>query len=139
LDDLDDLIRIENAAFASDRIKRPSFRRLLSSPTAFILVCEQSGKCAGYALVLTRAKSRRARLYSLAVHPDHAGQGLGAELLQRCETLAKSKNARSLGLEVRTDNLTAIALYSACRYEQIGVVAGYYADKRDAYRFSKTL
>src|SRR3954451_24840206 len=66
-DDLDDLLRIENAAFASDRIKRSSFRRLIASPTASILVCEHDGECAGYALVLTRAKCRDGRLYSLAV------------------------------------------------------------------------
>lgn len=138
-DDLGDLLRIENAAFTSDRISRRSFRRLIAAPTATILVSQHDGESAGYALILTRSKSPHARLYSLAVHPSYAGQGLGAELLRACERSAKARNALSLRLEVRTDNRPAIALYRAHGYAQIGAVPRYYVDGQDAYRFSKTL
>lgn len=137
--DLDWLIRIENAAFASDRIKRSSFRRLLESRTASILVYGNRESCAGYAVVLTRAKCRHARLYSLAVNPLYAGQGVGTKLLRGSERLARSKKARAMRLEVRTDNAAAVALYKAHSYVEVGMLPNYYADGSDAYRLSKPL
>ena len=45
----------------------------------------------------------------------------------------------SLRLEVRTDNRAATALYGAHGDAQVGLVPRHYADRQDAYRFSKTL
>src|SRR5690242_6632316 len=79
--DLNFLLHIEDQAFTSDRISRRSFRRLLRSPNAGVLVCERGGRPAGYAAILFRSTSRAARLYSIAVLPQLAGEGFGAALL----------------------------------------------------------
>ena len=80
-DDIDALSAIEAAVFATDRISRRSFRALIARPTAATLVAEADGAVAGYAMILFRAGTGMARLYSLAVAPERAGRGLGKKLL----------------------------------------------------------
>ena len=86
--DLDALVRIENLAFTSDRISRRSFRELLTRPTAaFVVHVSDDGRITGYAMLLLRRGTAMARLYSLAIDPDHAGKGIGALLYcrERCQ------------------------------------------------------
>src|SRR4051794_29344800 len=65
LGDLAALEALEGAAFAHDRIARRSFVRFLNAPNASLIVADCDGVLAGYALVLFRAHSRLARLYSI--------------------------------------------------------------------------
>src|SRR5215472_1113307 len=73
LSDLDGLVALEERVFAGDRVSRRGFRRFLSSPRAALIVAAEDGVLAGYALVLFRAGSVVARLYSLAVARDRHG------------------------------------------------------------------
>ena len=86
--DVDALVAIENAVFASDRISRRSFRQLIERETAETLVAEEDGRMAGYAMVLFRKGSGVARLYSFATTPDFQGRGHGRELLAAAERTA---------------------------------------------------
>ncbi|MBN9070064.1 MAG: GNAT family N-acetyltransferase [Rhizobiales bacterium] len=137
--DLDALVAIEAAAFAGDRISRRSFRRFLGAPTASLIVAEEDGIVAGYALLLFRSGSRRARLYSLAVGPSRRGTGLGRLLLGAAETEAARRGARAVGLEVREDNRRAATLYERNGYVPAGIIPGYYADGMAALRYVKAL
>jgi ribosomal-protein-alanine acetyltransferase len=137
--DIDGLVALENRCFAADRLSRRSFTRLIGSPTAALRLVARTGRIAGYALLLFRAGSAAARLYSVAVEPDHRGTGLGLMLLADCEATARARGSRSLRLEVREDNAAAIRLYRRHGYEQIGRYPSYYADKTDALRFEKRL
>ena len=73
LRDIDELIAIEHAVFTTDILSRRSFRRFLTGRNATAIVAEESGKVAGYALVLYPPQSTFARLYSIAVAP-HIGR-----------------------------------------------------------------
>lgn len=138
--DLDELVRIENVAFAGDRIARRRMRALASSgETARIVVADRGDRLAGYALVLLRRGSRVGRLYSLATDPDDAGRGLGGALLAAAERAAAEAGALVLRLEVREDNLTAIRLYRRSGYAEIGRRLSYYTDGMDALRFERRL
>ncbi|HET7411556.1 MAG TPA: peptidase C39 family protein [Pararhizobium sp.] len=139
LDDIDALSAIEAVAFATDRISRRSFRALIVRPTAATLVAEMDGSVAGYAMILFRAGTGMARLYSLAVAPERTGAGLGRKLLEAAEEAAKRHDRIMLRLEVREDNEGAIALYRKCGYRQIGRIADYYDDGMAALRFEKLL
>src|SRR5262249_42923981 len=79
--DLDALNELEHRVFATDRLSRRSLRHLLASPSAEVLVVEESGRFAGTAIVLFRTGSALARLYSLAVAPHMAGRGFASLLL----------------------------------------------------------
>lgn len=138
--DLDELVRIETAAFAGDRIARRRMRALAASgETARIVVADRGDRLAGYALVLLRRRSRIGRLYSLATDPDEAGRGLGGVLLAAAERAAAEAGALVLRLEVREDNLPAIRLYRRSGYGEIGRRHSYYADGMDALRFERRL
>ncbi|MFC4729585.1 GNAT family N-acetyltransferase [Coralloluteibacterium thermophilus] len=136
--DLPALLALE-AAFPGDRLSPRQFRHHLRSPRARLRLAEAGGAVAGYALVLRRAGSARARLYSIIVAPAHAGRGLGARLLADAEAGAAAAGCRRMGLEVRADNLPAQALYRRAGYTGAGRRMRYYEDGADALRFEKAL
>ncbi|MEQ8737483.1 MAG: N-acetyltransferase, partial [Hoeflea sp.] len=137
--DIAALDMIEQAVFDSDRISRRSFRKLIDRPTAETLVIEIDETVCGYAMILFRAGAALARLYSLAVAPEHAGKGYGKALLSAAEQAAMDHDRILLRLEVREDNASAIALYRNSGYRGIGRVDAYYADGMAALRFEKLL
>jgi len=137
--DLAALAALEERAFATDRISRKSFRRLLGSRHAATLVAEIDGKLAGYALVLFREQTGIARLYSIAVAPEISGRRLGPTLLEAAEQAALARGAGRLRLEVHEANARAIALYRRLGYREFGRHAHYYEDKGHALRFEKRL
>jgi [ribosomal protein S18]-alanine N-acetyltransferase len=137
LADLGVLIDLENRSFSSDRISRNALRRLIVSPSAEVIVAVSDKAVAGYAVLLYRAGSRLARLYSLAVAPEF--RGLGRELLAAAETHAARRGCLSLRLEVREDNLRAVNLYQRASYRRFGERTDYYADGATALRFEKAL
>ncbi len=84
--DIDALVALENAVFTTDILSRRSFRHFLTSPKSSLIVAEDSGKLAGYALVLYPARSKLARLYSIAVAPHITSRGIGPLLLAAAES-----------------------------------------------------
>jgi ribosomal protein S18 acetylase RimI-like enzyme len=137
--DVDALAAIENAAFASDRISRRSFRQLIERETAETLVAESEGHVAGYAMVLFRKGSGVARLYSIATGPVFTGRGIGRILLEAAEDTAFEHGRMMLRLEVREDNSRAVRIYEQNGYRRIGREPDYYADGMTALRYEKTL
>ena len=115
--DLDSLVALEHAAFASDRLDRRALRHAIRSRSILALVVEaEHGEIAAYALVETRRGSQIGRLSSIAVSPAAAGQGIGRALLHDAEAAAAEAGCRRLRLEVRADNAAAIRLYERCGF-----------------------
>ncbi|MGH8145383.1 MAG: GNAT family N-acetyltransferase [Rhodanobacteraceae bacterium] len=139
LADLDALVALENATFASDRISRAQWRRHVASTTAAVLVSGAPGRVHAAAMVFYRKHAHVARLYSLAVGAGCRGTGLGAALLAGAEADARRHGCRALGLEVRIDNQAAIALYERRGYQRMARLAGYYEDGADGWRYRKML
>lgn len=135
--DVDELSAIEIAVFATDRISARSFRHLIRSASASVLVATVGGEIAGYTVLLFRSGSRRARLYSIAAAPGRQGAGLGGALLVAAESEALRRGAASIYLEVRADNLRAIGRYERDGYRCFGRLELYYADGATALRFEK--
>lgn len=136
--DLPRLLELE-AMFPGDRLSARQFRHHLGSPRARLRVLENDGIVLGYALLLTRADSRIARLYSIAVDPQARGTGAGQRLLQDAFIQARQAGCQRLRLEVRCDNEAAIALYLKAGCHRIGVRPGYYTDGCDALRMECVL
>ena len=135
--DVDALLAIENAAFQTDRLSRNSFRRLIGSPSAAVLVSEAGGRIAGYCIVLFRARSRAARLYSISTASDFAGQGLGRALIEAAERMVAERGKLSLRLEVRQDNERAVAIYLRAGFRPADSKPDYYQDGMTALRMEK--
>lgn len=137
--DIDALVDLESRVFEADRISRRSFRTLLERTTAATIAAVEGNKIVGYAMVLYRAATAVARLYSLAVDPEAKGKGIGAALLKAAEDTAFRHERIVMRLEVREDNQRAVKLYEKSGYRRIGKYADYYADHASALRFEKRL
>jgi ribosomal protein S18 acetylase RimI-like enzyme len=137
--ELEALINLEGRIFATDRISPRSFRRFLRSPAAALLIARRGDMLAGYALVLFRKGSDIARLYSIAVTPEVARRGIGAQLLAAAEDAAMARRRGALRLEVHEKNAAAIARYQKSGYTMFGRHFAYYGDGGHALRFEKRL
>lgn len=138
--DLDALVELELHAFHGDRMSRTQYRRHLASPRATVLVADTPGEgLLGSAVVFFRTGSTLARLYSIATAAAARGRGIGASLLASAEDAARARGCRALRLEVRMDNVPAMALYERAGYRRIGSYAGYYEDGAGAWRYEKSL
>jgi ribosomal-protein-alanine acetyltransferase len=131
--------RLETAAFTGDRLSPRSIRHALTQGRSACVIAEAEGVAAGYALVLLRRGSARARLYSLAVDPKRRGLGIGRALLLAAGRAAAAAGAARLGLEVRVDNPAAIALYRSAGFAESGRRPGYYEDGAEAVTMERAL
>ena len=137
--DIDRLEAVEGRAFAHNRLNRRRFAHFLRSPSAALVVADRDEPSVGYALVLFRAGSRIARLYSIAVDPLYAKNGVGAALLDAAEDVARGRASNLLRLEAREDNWPAIRLYCKSGYNFFGRHSNYYDDGCNALRLEKRL
>lgn len=137
--DIDALVALENRSFTSDRLSRRSLRHLIVSPSALFLVGTHGDRVAGALVLLFRAGTQNARLYSLAVAAEYRGQGLATRLLAQGEKLAAARGARFIRLEVRPSNRAAKRLYRGHGFHHFETTANYYEDGAAADRLAKPL
>lgn len=139
--DINGLMDIETAAFDpalyNSLATKKSLRHLLRKGNALILLAEKGDRLAGYALVMFRKTSNKARFYSLAVHPDFQGQGVGSILFQAIEALCGSIGAEALLLEIREDNHVLKNRYEKKGYTPYKIVPDYYADGAAAIKMQR--
>ena len=120
-------------------MSRNALRRLLTSRSARVMVAEIRGRMAGAAVVLFRAGSSVARLYSIGVVPPMCGKGAAVALLAAAERAARRRKCRCMRLEVHVRNRAAIARYRKSGYRPFDRCRSYYEDGGDALRFEKPL
>lgn len=137
--DIPALVAIENRCFSEDRLTQRNFQWMLEKAHAELIVVEVEGIMAGYGLLLYRRGTSLARLYSLAILPEHRGSGLAASLLGALENCARQHDCVYLRLEVRPDNERAIALYRRLGYRQFDRKLDYYEDHSEALCFEKRI
>jgi ribosomal protein S18 acetylase RimI-like enzyme len=140
LDALDALERkiFRSPLFSGHLLPRASFRRLLAAPSATFIIVE-ADELAGYVLVLYRANSPAARIYSLGVAARFRRRGLARLLVAAAEQDALKRGHNALRLEVRADDRGTIALYESTGYRRVGRAPGYYGGRVDALRLEKAL
>ena len=139
LTDLESLVALERACFASDRISRRQMRHLLSRANAVVLLLERQDEVLGDVVVLFNRATSTARIYSIAVSPKWRGQGIARELVAAAEAAALAQQRVWMRLEVRKDNAASIALFESLGYRRFGEHRHYYEDHADAWRYEKTL
>ena len=143
--DLDALMALEHAAFATDRAERRAIRHAIRSPSMSLLVAVATDPDAeaellvGAATLERRRTSAVARLSSIAVAPSRAGHGLGGLLLAAAEAEARRHGLARLRLEVRADNGVGIRLYERHGYRRYGTKPDYYEDGMEAWCYEKAL
>jgi len=99
---------------------------LLKGPGGFGLVVRSSGAEVIVAFILARAVADEAEVLALAVDPAHRRSGAGLALVEAAAIAAAAVGARTLFLEVASDNTAALALYKAAGFGQVGQRRAYY-------------
>ncbi|BBX04366.1 ribosomal-protein-alanine N-acetyltransferase [Mycolicibacterium moriokaense] len=94
-------------------------------------------KLVGYAGIarLGRTRPYEYEIHTIGVDPDYQGQGIGRRLVQELLEIASDS---VVFLEVRTDNVPAIALYESFGFVNVGLRRRYYrASGADAYTMKR--
>jgi ribosomal-protein-alanine N-acetyltransferase len=110
-----------------------AFRDAVASPHNHYVAARISGVLVGYAGIarLGRIPPFEHEVHTIGVDPAYQGRGIGRRLMD--DLLAFAGNG-SVFLEVRTDNVAAIALYESLGFARIGLRKRYYPGSgADAY------
>ena len=124
---LSEVLAIEQASF-SDPWSEGMFRQELEEgPGKYSIVFTLDTRVIGYGIgwiVLDEF-----HLGNLAVSPGYKGRGYGSMILERMIEDVKKKGCRTVTLEVRASNITAINLYHKYNFKEIAVRKKYYQDE----------
>lgn len=96
----------------------------LNNPRALFLGLWQNHTLAGYALFTTVLDE--AELQQIAIAEQQQGQGLAGQLLEAGHRQLTEQGIVRTLLEVRSSNLSALALYRRAGFQQDGLRKGYY-------------
>lgn len=138
-DEIDALLALEEASFATDRLSRRSFLHFIRRGPHGLLVARDGNALLGYVLVLFRTGTSLARIYSIAVDHQARGRGVASKLLEAAEALASEHFCLYIRLEVHIANTAAIALYRKFGYQNFARIKQYYEDGADAEQLEKRL
>jgi [ribosomal protein S18]-alanine N-acetyltransferase len=114
-----------------------SLREELHRPWALVWVAWKGEDAVGSIAIWVVADE--VHVLDVATHPAHRREGIGSALVTQAIAAARSREAKSLFLEVRRSNEAAIGLYQGAGFEQTGVRKRYYPDNEDALEMKLTL
>nr|WP_317200831.1 ribosomal protein S18-alanine N-acetyltransferase [uncultured Psychrobacter sp.] len=103
-----------------------SIVKLLAQGSIDLLVVRKSDEVVGYCLY--QHLFEQAEILRIGTHPDYQRQGVASELFTALNKELISKDVQQLMLEVRADNIAAIALYEQQGFEVIHRRKGYYTE-----------
>ena len=108
------------------------FREDSFSKEQFAYVMMEGDRVIAYVSLLFHGGTHYLRIYSIAVHPDFRGKGLGQALMDQTIRTANECKAAKITLEVKVTNAAAIALYMKNGFIPAGIKPCYYHDGSDA-------
>src|SRR4030067_531674 len=134
LRDLSALRHIEQICFPKDGWPLLDLIGVLTNPGVVRLKAVREKQMVGFIAGDVRRQDGVAWIATLAVLPEYRGQGIGAALLEACETHIPIKRIR---LCVRPSNEVAIRLYERYGYARVGEWTKYYQDNEAALVMEK--
>ncbi|MDR0574176.1 MAG: ribosomal protein S18-alanine N-acetyltransferase [Tannerella sp.] len=138
-EDLDEIMKIENAGFGADAFSRRQIAYLITQSKGKFFVAVHNNKIAGYVSFIMSRRHNTGRIYSIAVASEHRGLGVANTLMDKTIDLANKKKLRAVFLEVRTDNAAAIKLYEKKGFILSSIKHNYYHDGSPAYNMALRL
>ena len=128
--DIPSVMAIEEGVFPDTAWTASQFWSELAYDDRTYLVAEESERIVAYGGVMVRPPT--ADIQTIAVDPDHRGQGIARDLLTRLLATADGTGCGDVLLEVSADNVAAIALYASEGFEVIARRSSYYGPGLDA-------
>ncbi|TSC89174.1 MAG: GCN5-like N-acetyltransferase [Parcubacteria group bacterium Gr01-1014_3] len=97
-------------------------KMILTGERTRTLVAVENGQLVGYInTIFAKFKKLHGNAYlTMAVKNSHRGLGIGTQLLEAAENLAKTRDTRRMELEVLGNNTGAIKLYKKMGYTKEG-------------------
>lgn len=137
--DIPEVKALEDALFPVDAWTQDMFHNELAEVgiSREIMVTRLAGKIVGY--VSFRYVADEGDVVTIAVDTSVQKQGVGTAMMDWLETTAKVRGLKNLFLEVRSDNIPAIAMYLARDFDRIDLRRNYYDTGVDAYVMRKRL
>lgn len=132
LRDIPAILEIEQECFREDSFSREQFAYLIGRSKGIFYVVVEQEQIIAYISLLLHAGTRYLRIYSIAVHPDFRGKGLGQALMDQTIRTANECKAAKITLEVKVTNAAAIALYMKNGFIPAGIKPCYYHDGSNA-------
>ena len=120
--------QLEKLCF-SDPWSENSVASELENPLSLWLIAEEDGAVCGY--VGSQTVLDETDMMNIAVCPDCRRKGIAAALITELVSRLKARGSRVLRLEVRETNFSAIALYEALGFTQLGLRKNYYRNPKE--------
>jgi len=118
------VLALERQLFEADSWSAELFWSELADPSTRHYIVADAGEIAGYAGLCVYGDE--SFVQTIAVAPAWQRRGMGSRLLVELLSSARTRGARSAGLEVRADNDSAQRLYARFGFEPAGIRRGYY-------------
>jgi ribosomal-protein-alanine N-acetyltransferase len=130
---LEPVSRLEPLVFGPDSWSPELFwSEIAQGDSRYYLVALAGDAVVGYGGLATHGPE--AYIQTVAVAGPARRSGVGTRLMVALLRRARDRGARSVGLEVRTDNTAAQELYGRLGFSRVGVRRGYYQPSgADAY------
>lgn len=123
--DIESVLVLEAELFGPERWSAAMYwSELAEHETRDYHVARDAVEVVGYGGLCTYGDE--AYVQTLGVATSRQGAGLGTALLRLLLRRADARDARSVSLEVRADNVSAQQLYARHGFEPIGLRRGYY-------------
>jgi len=113
----------------SDAWSERSITDLISTEGAMCYTARDGDRVIAY--ILGRVIAPEGEIYRIAVLPEYRRRGIGYRLLDYAVKTSRGRGLECLFLEVRSQNLPAIKLYTAYGFREIGRRRGYYKNPTD--------
>ncbi|MDE0975322.1 MAG: ribosomal protein S18-alanine N-acetyltransferase [Candidatus Nanopelagicales bacterium] len=128
--DIDVVDALEQALFPQDPWSIDQWWRELAQLHNYYFVVESAGELCGYAGLSISGSD--ADLQTIGISDSFQRQGIGRKLLDQLVDLSRDLGVTYIFLEVRSDNTSALSMYSSFGFVEISKRARYYPDGTDA-------
>ena len=123
------LSELESSCFTSDAWSYRTFAACFENPAFCGVVAEDGDEIVGYGGITAAADS--ADVENVLVAEGFRRCGIGTKLLKKLISVARSKGAKDIFLEVRVSNAAAMAMYLKCGFVGVYARKKYYSDGED--------
>ena len=136
-EDIDSIYEIGTLCFA-DAWRRDTVAHDMEGSHSEYFVAEMDGKVVGYGCFWFVVDE--GQLVNIGVRPECRKRGYAEAILKRGLEECKARNMKTIFLEVRVSNSSALALYKKYNFRSLGVRKGVYdLPKEDGYIMSREI
>lgn len=131
--DLDAIMAIEPHIYSHPWTRGNFSDSLQSGYSAWVL--QLTDEIIGYAVMMMVLDE--AHLLNLSIAQSYQKKGLGRCLLEHMLIQARQRDAKNMFLEVRTSNVSALALYEKTGFNEMAIRRGYYPADPKIFKYGR--